>query len=370
MNWTIVLLVGVLLALLAAITGWVFLRVLLPLRTLARQASALSAGNLEAMESPCSGIAEIELLRRSMAGMAWHIRREQTQNRAFSDALSQGQEAERARLARELHDDTVQSLIAIGQSIDLARQFAAKEKTDRAEDLLKTARAQTVESANRLRQLIADLRPPALEELGLVTAIEMHMDALRDVRKKQKHDLTAKVKVSGQVRRLSPVQELALFRGVQEAATNAIRHGEADRLKVTLAYQPEQITVTVEDNGRGFRLAEGVAEREQWVAKGHYGLAGIRERMEQLGGRLELESATSAPGHTPGHGTTLRLVMPIHPLTHDAMPDSVRDPVCSAPLQPQQAYGSIEYKNQRYYFCCPVCQGAFQRDPEAYLSES
>jgi signal transduction histidine kinase/YHS domain-containing protein len=329
------------LALLIASNLWTLLRVLRPLRLLARQSAQIAEGNLEALDRSCGGIGEIDKLRRAMAGMVGHVRRSQLQTRAYADALAEGQEAERARIARELHDETVQALIAISQSIDLAQQLDG----ERGRQRLQVARTQAVESAKALRNLIADLRPPALEELGLAAAIQMLVDG------------QAQVRVHGIQRRLPPVQELALFRGVQEALNNARRHSQAETIEVSLTYEPACVSVHITDNGRGFQVPpEGV---EYFVAGGHYGLMGIRERLQHLGGDFKIDSA-------PGKGTTVTLSLPSQVV---ALADVVRDPVCSTWLQPEQAYGYIDYEEKRYYFCCPVCQGAFQREPEAYLRQ-
>lgn len=327
-------------ALLVASNVWIFFRVMRPLRMLARQATDIAEGQLDALERTCGGTAEIEMLRRSMAGMAGHVRRSQQQSRVYAEALTEGQEAERARIARELHDDTVQSLIAIAHSIDLARQFDG----ERAAAMLQTARSQAIETAGALRNLIANLRPPALEELGLLPAIQMLAAP------------QVKVQVTGVQRRLPPTHELALFRVVQEALNNARRHGKTDRVKIMLHYQPQAVEVTIRDDGRGFVMPKGGIDT--FVSNGHYGLMGSRERVVHLGGDFEIES-------TAGQGTTLRLHLPSQPVMQH---NTVRDPVCSTILQPEEAYAYADYNGERYYFCCPVCRGAFQREPEAYLT--
>lgn len=332
-------------ALLIASNLWMLLRVMRPLQTLTRLAGEIAEGNLHALDDACGGIAEIHILRRSMAGMAGHVRRSQAQSRAYSEALAEGQEAERARIARELHDETVQSLIAVAQSIDLAKTFLEKD-SEQAAQMLQMARVQAVESATTLRNLIANLRPPALEELGLVPALEMLTEGTGN----------AAIHVNGIQRRLSPVQELALFRGVQEALNNTKRHSHAKHIDITINYRPDQISVRVADDGRGFTLrSHGV---ETFVAEGHYGLMGIRERVEHLGGCFELAT-------TPGKGTSVTLTLP---LQTTVQAHTVRDPVCSAVLEPNEAYGYVDYEGERYYFCCPVCRGAFQKEPTLYLA--
>lgn len=338
------------------------IHVLRPLRQLSTKAAHLAEGDFAALDQSCGGIAEIDTLRRSMLGMAGHLQREQSQSSAYAGALTRGQESERQRLAHELHDDTVQALITIGQSIDLARNFQERDPA-RAEQLLTVARQQSTEAVNSLRNLIADLRPPALEELGLTAALETLAERSPDVK--------VSVTALGRKRRLDEALELVLFRSAQEALSNAKRHGKAAEVQIQVAYQPDGMRLTVRDNGQGIMnphppslslKAKGdELSREtldQLAADGHYGLLGIQERLSQLNGTLNLTS-------TPNSGTTLEVYIPFD--TNDQPSNTVRDPVCSAFIQPEQAYGSVVYKGETYYFCCPVCRGAFQRDPEAYL---
>lgn len=224
-----------------------------------------------------------------------------------------------ARIAHELHDDTVQSLVAIAQSLDLASNWIQRDP-EHAAGMLKMAPTQAVETVEGLRRLIADLLPPALEELGLIPALQMLAE--------NEDEIAVTVKATGKERRLYGPRELTLFRSVQEAIRNAQRHGEAKNITVEVDYHPQ------------------------------YGLLGMHERVHHLNGDIHVSSK-------PGQGTELIVMLPLD--TIDQPTEAVRDPVCAAIIQPQQAYGSVQYKDQRYYFCCPVCQGAFQSDAEMYL---
>ena len=315
---------------------WVYYRVLMPLQRLVHHAEDLSRGNLDSLECDCGGIYEIELLRRAMAGMVGHVRRAQKHSRAYADRLAEGQEQERSRLARELHDDTVQSLIAVLQGIDFTSELV---QDDAAMQMLQSTREQAVDTINNLRRLIGDLRPPALDELGLIAALNMHIDRIQDM------PLT--LNVEGTPRRLPHQQELTLFRAAQEAITNAIRHSGGDCVTITVTYQPDGTRLVVQDNGNGFNIRGDF--------EGHYGLIGIQERAESLQGTVKIDGT---------QGTQISVWLPVK----QAQPvDQVRDPVCSAVLEPEQAYGSVEYQGETYYFCCPVCQGAFQKEPDVYV---
>jgi signal transduction histidine kinase/YHS domain-containing protein len=277
-----------------------------------------------------------------MAAMAQHVQRAQAEGLHYRHALTDGQEAERARIAHELHDDTVQSLVAIAQSIELATNWIDTD-AGRARTMLGLAREQAVESVNNLRRLIADLRPPALEELGIVAALSMMAD------EDEQHNI--QVAVSGTPRRFGEAHELALFRIAQEAVRNAQRHGKASAITLHVTFQPREIELIVHDNGGGFSLPPLL---DTLSAQSHFGLLGLQERVQQLGGAFSVSSQ-------PGEGTTIRVILPLENLDQPA--EAVIDPVCGALIQPQEAYGSVVYNDTRYYFCCPVCQGAFQRDP-------
>ena len=325
---------------------WLMYRVLRPLRRLAAQATDVANGNLSAFQQPCEGIQEIGMLHHAMASMAGHVRRSQEENAIHHSALSNGEEAERARIAHELHDDTVQALIGIAQSIELASNWMASD-AQRAAQMMKLARGHAVESVDNLRRLIANLRPPELEELGLVPALQMLGESTLGS--------SIIITSTGPIRRLPEAQELALFRSAQEAIRNAERHGYASQIDVEVAYQPDGVKLTVEDNGTGFQQTDPL---DCLAKKGHYGLLGIQERVQHLRGILRIATQ-------PGQEARVEIVVPSQ--TSDQPVEAVRDPVCGAMIQPQQAYGSVSYEGTHYYFCCPVCQGTFQHSPQTYL---
>lgn len=323
---------------------WFYLRVLRPVSRLAQKARALEQGDLAALETHCGGIAEVKNLRLAMASMARHVQRAQAQQSAYVERMADSREDERKRIAHELHDTTVQSLIAVGQAIDLARTWL-KTDSARAEEMLVMAREQAVEAAADLRDRIADLRPPALEELGLAPALGLLVEKSGQSR--------AHLTISGTPRRLSEAIELAAYRATQEAVSNAIRHGDARRIDVTLAYAADALELTVKDDGHGFAPP---SDLNDFALQGHYGLMGIRERIQTLGGTVNLTSRA-------GQGTTLKLRLPVAPAPYN----SARDPVCGTIIEPGRAYKQSTYKGRVYTFCCPVCQGAFEASPERYV---
>ncbi len=333
---------------LAASNLWLYLRVLRPLRRLAQKADQLAQGDFSSLAQPEPGVPEIDVVRAAMNAMVGHVRRAQNQERTYSQALTNGQEAERARIAYELHDETTQSLIAIAQSLEIAQGLIDPDSPAFA--LLAATRQQAVETVHSLRRLIADLRPPMLDELGLIPALRVLTESSQAI--------AVSIAVDGIARRLSEPLELALFRSAQESLLNAQRHSHATQVRIEVMFQADKIRLTVEDNGCGFAPP---ARFDSFAVTGHYGLIGIDERIRQLNGTFTISSHSR-------QGTQLIIELPTSEIQQ---PDGiVRDPVCSALIAPQQAYASRVYAGQRYYFCCPVCQGAFQVNPDSYLKTS
>jgi signal transduction histidine kinase/YHS domain-containing protein len=332
-----------------AINLWLVIRVMRPLRQLSDCARQLASGDFGALQQPLVGTPEVEALRHTMSSMAQHVRRSQDEALAIRYALTDGLEAERQRIAHELHDDTVQALVAVAQSIDLATQWIGKEP-ERAAPLLKAAREQAVDSVGGLRRLIANLRPPALEELGLIPALRMLGQ--------DEPSLAIHVEPSGTERRLDASLELALFRVAQEAIHNAWRHGRATEVKLSVGFSADRLTLTARDNGKGFAPPKTL---DLLARDAHYGLLGMQERVANLNGTLAIVSE-------PGRGTEIRVDVPLQRTEQPAA--SVRDPVCGALIEPDKAYGSVDHNGQRHYFCCPVCQGAFRQNPDLYLVRS
>ena len=326
---TIIALCCFALAMFVASNLWFYLRVLRPIKRLANQASQLEHGQMDALTPSCGGIAEINMLHRSMAGMAHHIRTALAQTEAYADQLTDGQERERKRLARELHDSTIQALVVVAQTMELARDWLTSAP-ERAAEMLTLAREQAVEATGELRDLIADLRPPSLEELGLEAALGLLT---------QRSPLPADLTIEGTPRRLPEGVELALFRVAQEALTNA----------------PDGINLTIADNGRGFTVAEDL---RRYALTGHYGLMGIRERLINIGGTVKVTSS-------PWNGTRVSAHLPSAAVRATGV---LHDPVCGMDITPAQAFATLTYHGTEYGFCCPVCKGAFERSPERYLT--
>ncbi len=295
-EWVPLALVPVLL--LSLILLWMGVtRVVQPLQVLEARASQVAWGQRDALAEPVGGVEEIQRLQRTLHHMAQKLQQAHRNLRSYLAALTAGQEEERRRLARELHDETLQNLIALQQRLQLAAQDARDQPQVQArlEELQSLIRNAVLD----LRRVIRDLRPLYLEELGLIPALE----ALVQEARSHTPDLTIELLVQGEVRRLQADQELALFRIAQEALRNAIRHARATQAQVVLAFEPHQVRLEIRDNGQGFRVPESPADL---APQGHYGLLGMQERAERLGATLHLHSEL-------GQGTLVSVHLPLSP---------------------------------------------------------
>ncbi|MGO9489252.1 MAG: GAF domain-containing protein [Solirubrobacteraceae bacterium] len=210
-------------------------------------------------------------------------------------------EGERQRWARELHDDTLQSLSALRIGLSSARRSEQPEVLTQA---VGEALAQLEEAIANLRTLIADLRPAALDELGVKAAIEALAE--RAARDGVEVDVSVELASADGERhpRLVGELETALYRIVQEALNNACKHGQADRAVVEIHEEPSFVSLLVRDDGRGF---------DPQQSTGGFGLVGMRERVALLDGQLELRSA-------PGQGTTISARIPVQRRGESAQP--------------------------------------------------
>jgi signal transduction histidine kinase len=200
----------------------------------------------------------------------------------------EGQELERRRLARELHDETGQALTSI--LLGLKRVEEAKTEED-AHGAASELRAEIVKTLQGVRRLAVELRPKALDDFGLVPALERLAEAFGG-------DSGIAIDLEANVGddRLPPEMETALYRIAQEALTNVAKHARAQHVSVVVTRRHGSVTILVEDDGRGFGARGGDDDG--------LGLVGMRERVGLLGGRLAIES-------TEGSGTTIVAEVPL-----------------------------------------------------------
>lgn len=200
------------------------------------------------------------------------------------------QEEERSRIARELHDETAQILTAF--SLNLATlQELVKRRPNAAEILVRLQELRRQMSTGIYR-LVHDLRPAQLDDLGLGPALQHLCDQF------DRQGVQVSLKVSGEQQRLDPLVETVLFRVAQEALSNVNRHAGVDRARMQLLYGTSLVELVVEDDGIGFDPEEDLVPPHGW------GLAGMRERAESIGGELHIYSR-------PGKGTHIEISIPI-----------------------------------------------------------
>jgi signal transduction histidine kinase len=197
-------------------------------------------------------------------------------------------EAERQRWARELHDETLQSLSALRVGLSTAKRSGKPEVLEKA---VAGAIDHLEEGITNLRALITDLRPASLDELGAAAAIQ----ALGERAERHGIDVDVSIDLAAEKTRHIPEIETAMYRIVQEALTNAAKHGQAERAVVEVHEDQTDITVSVRDDGTGFDPSDH---------SDGYGLLGMHERVQLLDGAFEIDSA-------PGKGTTIKASFPI-----------------------------------------------------------
>ena len=215
--------------------------------------------------------------------------------RFYLHEITRAQEEERQRIARELHDSTIQTLIALLHQLEnlLSDRAALPVREAKAlwgfyEDIRDVVR--------EVRRFSRDLRPSILDDLGLLPALEWLSGELT-----KEYGVKTDLKVVGGERRFSPEAELVLFRIVQEALRNIARHAQATKAEVEVKFDKYRVRVTVSDDGVGFELPEVLGDL---VQTGKLGLAGMQERVQLLGGSLKLKSQA-------GKGTTVSATVPI-----------------------------------------------------------
>jgi len=209
--------------------------------------------------------------------------------------LISAQEEERRRIARELHDEASQSLAALALSLeDIANSLPARYHDARQKlDVLKERAIQTL---GGIRNLALELRPSALDDLGLITAIDWYVkDYLA------KRGLDVKIEITGPKTKLPSYTETMLFRIIQEALTNVVKHAEASQVKVKLQLSDLMGVVQIEDNGKGFDVEAAISGEG---GRQNLGLHGMAERTTLLGGTFNITSQ-------PGRGTCLHVEVPL-----------------------------------------------------------
>lgn len=210
--------------------------------------------------------------------------------------LIHAQEDERKRLARLLHDNTIQELLLVCQQLQDIAEGKHGQIAKQAKERLAEVRGLIDQSRESVRRLTQELRPAVLDDMGLVSALRWFADKTLTT-----DSVDVEVIVMGEERRLQPDKELACFRIGQEALMNIRRHARASAVTITIRFERHRVTMTVSDNGGGFRWrgwATGFSGEDK------FGIRGMRERALLIGGGLSVRSKV-------GKGTAVSLEVPV-----------------------------------------------------------
>ncbi len=249
------------------------------LATVAQQVT-LAAENISLVAALRTRLAEVERMRDELA---------ETQKR-----LADAREAERQHLSRELHDGPVQDLYSIQIQLQMLKSQLSDQQTLPTIDAMQSALQQIT---NTLRDMMNALRPPALSAFGLAKAIGSHVDHLQQ----KQGDLVIHANLMNDGQLLAEPCRLALFRVVQESLNNIVRHAQAQTVFITFRFDQQRVHLEIQDDGCGFNVPD------RWIdfaRQGHWGLLGMAERVEAIGGHFQVASL-------PGAGTRLQVTVPL-----------------------------------------------------------
>lgn len=206
--------------------------------------------------------------------------------------IIRSQEEERRRVARDIHDGPAQAMANIVFRAEVCERLIDTD-VERAKLELRQLREHIRETLGEIRKIIFDLRPMALDDLGLVPTIRGVLENFRN-----QQGVFTEVTVTGRERRLESHIEIGLFRVAQEALNNVVKHAQASTVRVRIEFAPAGVTLVIEDDGKGFDSSN------EESPDGHFGLMGMRERLQLLQGKFVIKS-------TPGKGTRVMITAPL-----------------------------------------------------------
>jgi signal transduction histidine kinase len=217
--------------------------------------------------------------------------------RHLSSKLILAQEAERKRIADEIHDGVAQHIVAVKYQMEASKAALSGETPANPDKLFDPLITSAQEMVEKIREITSELRPRSVDELGLVPAIS---SLCRNLRKLNPHMLLEE-EITVKENDIQPALRIAIYRIVQESLVNAIRHSRATLFRVSLRKKDTGMELTVEDNGVGFDIASLFT---QDTLEGGLGLAYMKERARVSGGVLQIETDR-------GRGTTVRATWPV-----------------------------------------------------------
>jgi two-component system sensor histidine kinase UhpB len=243
------------------------------------------SGSGPSLPRSIDGVGETKEVERLELAFLRMMRRLEAERRRAGSAALAAQEEERARVARDLHDEVNQSLTGVLLRLEAAREAAPPELRDQ----LSETKALANQAMRELLSLARQLRPAALDDLGLAAATASQVDQLAG------GEIEPAFAADGDLSDLDEDAQLVVYRVAQEALSNAARHSDASTVEVALRRREDGgVELTVADDGRGFAFDE---------SESGLGIAGMRERALLVGGELTIESG-------PGKGTVIRLSVP------------------------------------------------------------
>jgi signal transduction histidine kinase len=239
---------------------------------------------------------DTEMIERAvhLAAIAIECYRSEQELREFSKRLSQSQDDERRRIARELHDSTGQKLSVLAMNLALAENQIGPSEVA-FHKMLSECSSLTRDISEEVRTLSYMMHPPLLDECGLETSIQMYSRGIN-----RRVGLEIELDIPRRLERLSEDAELAIFRVVQASLTNIHLHSGSAKATVKIERVPEGLAVTISDQGRG--IPTGVLDRSPLAKETGVGIAGMKERVKYIGGRLEIESSE--------YGTQVKATIP------------------------------------------------------------
>jgi len=257
--------------------------------------SALLCGMLYSLTSSHTRAVKIAAeITKDLRESEEELRASAGQLQALSRRLVDVQESERRQFSRELHDRVGQNLTALSISLDILKTRLAGNGNDEFSTRLDDAAALLESTAGSIENVMSELRPPMLDDYGLLPALQWYADAFSD-----RTGIEVAVDGDERIERMPQASEIALFRIMQEALNNIAKHAHASHVRISLERSHAQLVVSVSDDGVGFEPASGPVSRR----RPGLGMVTMRERAQAVGGRFEI-------GAAPGRGTRVVVRIP------------------------------------------------------------
>ncbi|MCM3734224.1 histidine kinase [Fictibacillus nanhaiensis] len=214
------------------------------------------------------------------------------QKQEFGLQIIEAQEEERKRVSREIHDGPAQLMANVLIRSELLEKIYVEKGTDAARAEIKDLRVMVRDSLKEVRRIIYDLRPMALDDLGLVPTLDKYLRNVKD-----RSGKVVELHALGQSRRFPTKMEIAIFRLIQESVSNAVKHSDANLIEVKLEFTQKFISLYIRDDGKGFDTSKPAKSNS-------FGMMGMRERVELLEGTIKVKSRLN-------YGTSVYIQIPI-----------------------------------------------------------